>query len=673
MLEINKEEIAKFKQEVDKLTTSMERLKDISSVNLKVALPSSKAIEKFSTLNSTLDSIDVKKLISLNQSLTGLSSSKGNGLVSINRDISALAEVNVVSAMGNMRDIAAAYNKFKVNTTQTGGEKEGTLKGNSDTFSSDLSSITKFLNLSRKVDPSKITQMVDSLKGLGDIKIDENTAKFMENANGALNSKTRQSKESNNTANFGSFSGGRESKADIAATVATALTVLGSGVFLKKQANTAKDVVDLLSASEITGLDAFTNRAGITALGISPTTVANQQRQMNRELMSARLFGEIDPKRLILHGMLGTNFESSSESIMKNSLKLSPKMADFIISELFGDEFAIGAARYRNATKGATKQERKDLDSVIFSKAPNIDVGSYTRFLLHFEGFLALSKVLFQSVLGPSIKTLEVAFTNANRYLLSINSKSAGFQIAQKIINAFVSSFVNIVSLVAKGLEKIGDLIIKYNLGDFLIKVASILGTVVAGGAILRVIGITTTLLTSLLGFKTVFSLANMVIGTLGGLVLGTSTTKGGKGGGGTSGGGFLGKSGGIITVALAANSIESLGRYLTMPTDSDTYWKDKISGLLQTTSAVTATAVPVAAGSVYGLPAAAFLAAISAIAYGGHYTLENPEKTRDLLEGIKEAILTSSTPGVNAIEVKLTQDADGKFRRANASRGLNQ
>lgn len=670
MLEINKEEISKFKQEVDKLTASMERLKDISSVNLKIALPSSKAIEKFSTLNSTLDSIDVKKLTSLNQSLTGLSSSKGNGLVSINKDISALAEVNVVSAIGNMRDIAAAYNKFKVNTTQTGGEKEGTLKGNSDTFSSDLSSITKFLNLSRKVDPSKITQMVDSLKGLGDIKIDENTAKFMENANGALSSKTRQSKENKNTNNFGSFSGGRESKADIAATVATALTILGSGVFLKKQANTAKDVVDLLSASEITGLDAFTNRAGIAALGISPMIVANQQRQMNRELMSARLFGEIDPKRLILHGMLGTNFESSSESIMKNSLKLSPKMADFIIAELFGDEFAIGASRYRNATKGATKQERKDLDSVIFSKfseAHNIDVGSYTRFLLHFEGFLSLSKVLFQSVLGPSIKTLEVAFTNANKYLLSINSKSAGFQIAQKIINAFVSSFVEIVSLVAKGLEKIGDLIIKYNLGDFLIKVASILGTVVAGGAILRVIGITTTLLTSLLGFKAVFSLANTVIGTLGGLVLGTSTTKGGKGGG------FLGKSGGILTVALAASSIASLGKYLTMPTDSDTYWKDKLSGLLQTTSAVTATAVPVAAGSVYGLPAAALLAAISALAYGGHYAIENPEKTRDLLEGIKEAILTSNTPGVNAIEVKLMQDADGKFRRANASRGLNQ
>lgn len=680
MLEINSDDIAKFKKEVDALSSSMGKLKELSSVSVRVNLPSEKSISRIASLNSAVSSVNTRGITSLSRSLASLSSIRTLGLSNVNKDLESLSNINISPALGNLRDLGIAYNKFKENTSFSKGssvDQNDTSKNVGSSFSSDISSVSKFLNITKKIDPEKTTQVIDALKEITNIKVDEKTARFMENASNVLSSNSK-AKASGAQGRSGSWFNGRDSKTDIVSTVATALTVLGSGVFLRKQANTAKEVGDLLAISEITGLDSFKNRVGLSALGVSPTTAANQQRQMSRDLISARLFGEIDPKKLILHNLLGTNFQSSAESMIKNSLSLSPQMADFILSQLAGDEIAVASSRYRLARRGATEQQRKDVDMAIWGPVPNVDVGSYTRFLIQFEGFLARSRALFQVVLGPSIKTLESVFTTLNRSLSGIDKNSQGLRVAQNVINAFVTSFTDVISFVYLGMKKIGNFIIRNNLEGILVNVASVLGSLVAGGAILKVIGITTTLLSSLLGLRSIFSLANKVSSSLLGLTLmsvGGANKKGG-GSGGSSGGGLKSLVGGSLVVTLAASTMSELHKYLTMPTEGmskDKYSEEKINSLLKIVSGTSGAAAGIAAMTGVGLPIAALLSAISATTFGASYARENPEQTRDLLEKINESLSNISIAGQPVVQIKLEQDASGKIRQTNLNNAYRQ
>lgn len=688
MLDINSEEIKKFKKEIEDLTLSMQSLKQNSVVSLKVSAPSEKSLERIEKLKGVLQDFKTGDFSNLSSVFSGLSNVKSLGTSSIVRDVENLSNLNVSSAIGNLRDITVAYGNLqesiasidKANsqnqqnrknidsnpsrasseirdfikpTTRVGDEAVTSVdkpssqnqqsKGNNNNpASGSFSEVSKFIRTAGKADPDKITSVIESLKGLNDIKVDKNTSMFMENAARvrSFNLKSGSSVHSNS-------SNSRDRNVDISSVITTTLSLLGSGIFLKRQASVAKEVTDLLSLSEITGLDSFSNRAGFQALGMSPSAVANQQRSMSRELIGARLFGDVDPRRLILHNLLGTNFQSSQKEMLAKSLKLSPKMRDYVLSQLGGDELALGASRLSNAYKGANKSQTQSLNSLVFGDSPQIDVGSYTRFYIHFEGFFAQTKTFFQMILQPSIGILESSFERANNTIRKLMNNKKAISSLGQILSSFVGAVVSVFELVADGLVTVGNLIVKYDLVEPLSKAASVLGYVVAGGLIVKTIGLATTFFTSLLGIRTLMPVIQGLLGFLGGglFINGNNNTKGGQGIG--KGGGAVGNlartGAGVVTVMLASNTIQELAKLFSMtskPSSEGAFVKDDWAQLLKTTGSGTAAVGTAVAATGAGAIPGLIMAAIGAGLYGAGSGLENSEQIVAALNSLIDATL---------------------------------
>lgn len=646
MLDINSDDMKKFKKEVDDLTLSMQELKANSVVNLKVSAPSEKTISRLADLKSVLQDFKSGDFSGLSSAMADIPSIKSLGTNSLVREIESLSDINVSSALGNLRDITVAYeelqtsistiNNQNVQKENNQGDNSLTQQGRPGSFSD----VSRFIKTTNKADPEKISSLVESLKGLNEIKVDRNTSVFMESVAKIHGSKIQGSKNYDNSSRRSSSSNmfrGNSSDGDIVGVVTTTLALLGSGVFLKRQANVAKEVSDLLALSEITGLDSFSNRAGIQALGVNPAAAANQQRQMSRELIGARLFGDVDSRKLILHNMLGTNFESSQKEMLSKALKLSPKIADYVLSQLGGDELAVASSRLRNAHRGASQSQTQSLNSLVFGNSPEIDVGSYTRFYIHFEGFFAQTKTFFQLVLQPSIRILESAFEGANNTIRKLmNNKKAVASIGQ-VISAFVGAIVSVFEIIADGLLSVGKFLVAHDMVGLLTSVASGLGYIVAGGLLLRTLGLATSFFTSLLGIRSLIKVVESVMGMLGvGVLLGKNKTLtgGGGGGGGISGvgiaGGALRAGAGIITVALATTTISELAKLWSITgktSDDGVTDRDKWAQLLKTTGAGTAAVGTGVTATGAGVIPGLIMTAVGAGLYAGGVGLENAEE----------------------------------------------
>lgn len=677
MLELNSEEIIKFKQEIDKLTSSMEKLKQYSVVNLKVSLPSDKTINRIENLNKSLASFNIKGFGDLTKNLNSLNFIKSVGLGNVIKDIDNLSSLNVSSAIGNLRDISAAYNKFNNDIKLNNKQENFSNNNNNNSFDTNLVSISKFIRVSNKSNPARIKEIIDSLKDIATIKVDDKTYAFMDNVSKIVSNNNRQNNQiKKQESSFFNVFNPIKQRQDITGVITTALTILGSGVFLKRQSNIAKEVVDLLASSEITGLDSFSNRSGIASLGVSPTSIANYQKQMSRDLIGAQTFGEIDPKKLILMSQLGIGFNSTLTEILYKGLNFSAKQADFIYSRLGGEDLALAGSRLRNARKGASSEQIKSIDSILLDRDPNIDVGVYSRFDLFFRGFFAKSKVFFQEILQPSLDKLGEAFRVATGKIQSLNQNKKAISAVSTIISSFISSIITVFEKLSIGFIKLGTFIVNNNLVEPLSQVASVLGYIVAGGLILKVFGLITAFFTSLLGLKKIVSLGSSLLGLRSGIAL-TGTTS--RYFDNTISGGILNSgaktftsslfrgASGILTVKLAEESVRSIGNFLNIKSEAyDTktdFYKDKFSKGLKLIGAGSATIGAYAAATGAGLPTAVAAGSISAAAYGSSYVIDHGDKILDMLANIYNSLTEQQNNTGQPINLTLIQDKNGNIR----------